>query len=200
MKTRPKSILCTPIAKQAQYDTIIYLENNLTVGAFTRDRLQVINLLASQAGISIENARLFDEKLKYAEELCDEISERNRVESALRESEARYRSVYETAPLVFVVWDAECRVMEWNEEAEKTFGYKKNRVLGKSFFDLIIPDIEREFTLRIVKDLLNGKIEKHIVNQNITKSGELIWCEWNNAVLHGADGSVNAAISLGLGT
>jgi len=40
---------------------ILYLENNLTVGAFTSDRIEVLNLLASQAAISLENARLYQE-------------------------------------------------------------------------------------------------------------------------------------------
>jgi predicted ATPase/signal transduction histidine kinase/CheY-like chemotaxis protein/tRNA A-37 threonylcarbamoyl transferase component Bud32 len=55
----PKSILCTPILHQAKLTGILYLENNLTTGAFTPDRLEVLQLLAAQAAISIENARLY---------------------------------------------------------------------------------------------------------------------------------------------
>jgi serine/threonine protein kinase/signal transduction histidine kinase len=58
---RPKSILCTPIIKQSQLVGILYLENNLTIGAFTSDRLEILRLLSSQASISLENARLYDE-------------------------------------------------------------------------------------------------------------------------------------------
>jgi signal transduction histidine kinase len=60
-KHQPKSILCIPILNQGQLIGILYLENNLTVGAFTSDRIQVLNLLASQAAISLENARLYQE-------------------------------------------------------------------------------------------------------------------------------------------
>ena len=60
-KHRPKSILCIPILNQGQLIGILYLENNLTVGAFTSDRIEVLNLLASQAAISLENARLYQQ-------------------------------------------------------------------------------------------------------------------------------------------
>lgn len=56
---QPKSILCLPICKQKQLFGILYLENQLTVGAFTIDRIKVLMLLVSQAAISIENAQLY---------------------------------------------------------------------------------------------------------------------------------------------
>ncbi|MBW4492054.1 MAG: AAA family ATPase [Oscillatoria princeps RMCB-10] len=56
---KPKSVLCTPLLHQGKLTGILYLENNLTTGAFTADRLEVLKLLSSQAAISIENARLY---------------------------------------------------------------------------------------------------------------------------------------------
>ncbi len=56
---QPKSILCTPIIHQGKLIGILYLENNLTIGAFTKDRVEVLNLICSQAAISLENARLY---------------------------------------------------------------------------------------------------------------------------------------------
>ncbi|MFB2981102.1 AAA family ATPase [Microseira sp. BLCC-F43] len=54
-----KSILCAPIINKGQLSGAIYLENNLTTGAFTSDRIEVINLITAQAAISIENALLY---------------------------------------------------------------------------------------------------------------------------------------------
>jgi len=56
---QPKSILCTPLIHQGKLSGIIYLENNLTTGAFTPDRLEILKLLSSQISISIENAQLY---------------------------------------------------------------------------------------------------------------------------------------------
>ncbi|MEG4034420.1 AAA family ATPase [Microcoleus sp. S36b_A4] len=58
---QPISVLCMPILNQGQLIGVLYLENNLTVGAFTSDRIEMLNLLASQAAISLENARLYQE-------------------------------------------------------------------------------------------------------------------------------------------
>ena len=56
---QPRSILCAPLINQGKLAGIIYLENNLTTGAFTADRLELLNLLSAQAAISLENARLY---------------------------------------------------------------------------------------------------------------------------------------------
>jgi signal transduction histidine kinase/GAF domain-containing protein len=58
-RRRPKSVLCTPIIKQAKLVGALYLENNLTPHAFTPDRMKVLEFLASQAAISLENAYLY---------------------------------------------------------------------------------------------------------------------------------------------
>ncbi|MEG4250846.1 AAA family ATPase [Microcoleus sp. Pol10D4] len=66
---QPISVLCIPILNQGQLIGVLYLENNLTVGAFTSDRIEVLNLLASQAAISLENARLYQESQQAFTEL-----------------------------------------------------------------------------------------------------------------------------------
>ncbi|WP_147155753.1 ATP-binding protein, partial [Reyranella soli] len=58
---RSRSVLCLPILKQTRLIGMLYLENNLTVSAFTPARMVVLTLLASQAAISIENASLYRE-------------------------------------------------------------------------------------------------------------------------------------------
>ena len=55
---------------------IIYLENNLTTGAFTPERLEVLPLLCSQAAISLENANLYKQQQDYAETLEETVEER----------------------------------------------------------------------------------------------------------------------------
>jgi predicted ATPase/class 3 adenylate cyclase/GAF domain-containing protein/tRNA A-37 threonylcarbamoyl transferase component Bud32 len=58
---QPKSILCVPSIDRGQLVSIVYLENNLTTGAFTPERVQVLQLLSGQAAISIQNAKLYTE-------------------------------------------------------------------------------------------------------------------------------------------
>ncbi|NET06263.1 MAG: AAA family ATPase [Symploca sp. SIO2B6] len=69
LEHQPKSVLCAPILNQGKLIGIIYLENNLTVGAFSRDRLEVINILCSQAAISLENSLLYEQLENYSQAL-----------------------------------------------------------------------------------------------------------------------------------
>ncbi|MDJ0620526.1 MAG: trifunctional serine/threonine-protein kinase/ATP-binding protein/sensor histidine kinase [Calothrix sp. MO_192.B10] len=69
LEHQPKSILCTPIMHQGHLVAILYLENKLTSGVFTEERLQVINLLSSQTAISLENARLYQQAQQALQDL-----------------------------------------------------------------------------------------------------------------------------------
>jgi predicted ATPase/signal transduction histidine kinase len=56
---RPRSILCLPLVRQAALSGLLYLENTLAPGVFTAERARLLELLASQAAISLENAALY---------------------------------------------------------------------------------------------------------------------------------------------
>ncbi|WP_143289190.1 GAF domain-containing sensor histidine kinase, partial [Brunnivagina elsteri] len=84
---KPKSLLCNPILKQGRLIAILYLENNLTTGAFTKDRLEVINLLCSQAAISLENARLYQQSQDNTQQLEISLEELKQAQLQLVQSE-----------------------------------------------------------------------------------------------------------------
>ncbi|KAF3885804.1 MULTISPECIES: trifunctional serine/threonine-protein kinase/ATP-binding protein/sensor histidine kinase [Nostocales] len=69
----PKSVLCTPISRQGKLVGILYLENNLAVGAFSSERIEILQLLTSQAAISVENARLYQQIENYSHTLEAEV-------------------------------------------------------------------------------------------------------------------------------
>jgi len=73
---QPKSILCMPILRQGNLIGILYLENSLIAGAFTSDRLEVLELLMTQAAISLENAGLYEQLKTYSHTLEARIEER----------------------------------------------------------------------------------------------------------------------------
>ncbi|MBE9002096.1 AAA family ATPase [Nostoc sp. LEGE 12447] len=70
-----KSILCTPLLNGGRLIGILYLENNLTVGAFTKEHLSVLNLLSSQAAISIENATLYTQLEQKVQQRTAELAQ-----------------------------------------------------------------------------------------------------------------------------
>jgi len=75
-KLQPKSLLCAPLIHQNNLSGIIYLENNLTTGAFTKERLEVLPLLCSQAAISLENANLYKQQQEYSQILEETVTKR----------------------------------------------------------------------------------------------------------------------------
>ncbi|MHC5727428.1 MAG: GAF domain-containing protein, partial [Nostoc sp.] len=66
---QPQSVFCTPIINQGHFVGILYLENQMIQGVFNSDRLSLINLLSSQAAISLENARLYQQAGQALEDL-----------------------------------------------------------------------------------------------------------------------------------
>ncbi|RCJ40801.1 histidine kinase [Nostoc minutum NIES-26] len=86
---QPKSLFCTPINYQGKLLGILYLENKLTAGVFTSDRIEIINLLCTQAAIALENARLFQQAQTYAQQLERSLAQQKtlfHVVSQMRES------------------------------------------------------------------------------------------------------------------
>lgn len=64
---KPRSVLCAPLVKQGELIGLVYLENNLAPGAFTPERVSVVETLCGQAAVSIENARLYEHQKRMAE-------------------------------------------------------------------------------------------------------------------------------------
>ncbi len=72
---RPISVFCVPIRRE-RFEGALYMENNLASGVFTEERVEVIRLLAAQASVAIENARLYEQVQDYSRILEDKVAER----------------------------------------------------------------------------------------------------------------------------
>jgi PAS domain S-box-containing protein len=100
-KHQPKSILCVPLINQSQIISIVYLENNLTAGAFTPERVELLKVLSGQAAISIQNSKLYTE---------------------VRESENRLAQFLEAIPVGVSVLDASGKFYYSNRAAIQLLG------------------------------------------------------------------------------
>jgi predicted ATPase/signal transduction histidine kinase/GAF domain-containing protein len=105
---QPKSILCTPILKQGKLLGVLYLENNLTVGAFTSDRIAVLNYLSTQAAISLDNSRILYE------------SQQSKLD--LQQSNAFLEAQREASPDGILVIDKNRRVSAYNHGFTEIWG------------------------------------------------------------------------------
>jgi PAS domain S-box-containing protein len=125
-----RSVLCVPLVKQSKLIGVLYLENNLASHVFTPTRISVLELLAAQAAISLENAQLYTD-------LQLENRERERVEQALRQSEQRFRDYAETASDWF--WETgPDHVFTYISERVSAFGFDRLALIGKRRLDAAI--------------------------------------------------------------
>ena len=106
---RARSILCLPLVKQAKLIGVLYLENNLASHVFTPSRISVLELLASQAAISLENARLY---------------------SDLQEREARIRGLVDSNIVGIVIADIRGRIIEANQAFLDIVGYTREDLVS----------------------------------------------------------------------
>jgi PAS domain S-box-containing protein len=144
----PRSVLCLPLVKQRQLTGILYFENNLAPGVFTPNRMATLELIASQAAISLEQAGLYAELRRANEELQAEISERKLAEEALekrsgelRKSEQRLQDIVDNTTAVVCVKDLELHYLLINSEYERRYHVQRDQIVGKTDFDVFPHDI-----------------------------------------------------------
>jgi predicted ATPase/signal transduction histidine kinase len=109
-----RSVLCLPLLKQGKLVGALYLENNLTSRVFTSAKLTVLKILASQAAISLENVRLY-------QELRAENGERRRAEAELRRSEAYLREAQKLSHTGTFSWRPSSGAIYWTAETYRIF-------------------------------------------------------------------------------
>jgi len=147
-RKRPRSVFCIPLIKQGRLVGVLYLENSLAPGVFTSGRLAILELIASQAAISLEQARL------YAE-LSQENSERKRAEEELRRSEAFLAQGQSISHTGSWRWQVAAGLLYWSTEHFRIFGYdpETDKPSYSLFMERIHPEDRAPF-----EELLNRAV------------------------------------------
>ena len=167
-RRQPKSVLCLPIMRRSALIGLLYLENNLAAHAFTPERVSVLELLASQAAISLENALL------YAD-LRQENSERQRAEEALREREARIRRLVESNVIGVHFWNLDGGLTEANDAFLRTVGYSREDLLsGNVNWASMTPAEYHAADAHAIEELAQSGIFQPYEKEYIRKDGERV--------------------------
>lgn len=140
-----KSILCLPVIYQEKLTGILYLENNLTSGAFTPERVKILTLLTTEISISMENAELYTNLKSYSKELKikntelsevnkkleAEVAERKQALEALQQAKEQLQAVLDTLP-GFIAWvSSDGRYLGVNRHITDTLKIPPSAFIGK---------------------------------------------------------------------
>jgi PAS domain S-box-containing protein len=138
-----KSVLCLPLLKQSKLISVLYLENNLAPRVFTPKRVAVLELLASQAAISLDHARLYSELSRANILLESEVNERLRAEAAVRRSEAYLAEAESLSKCGSWAFNpATKEITHWSQERYHLFGFDPKA--GIPSFEAILQRIHPE--------------------------------------------------------
>jgi PAS domain S-box-containing protein len=168
LKYRPKSVLCMPILKQGKLIGILYLENSLTIGAFTSDRLEVLNLICSQAAISLENAQLYQ---------------------TLYESENKFRRLVEGANDMIWAANSDGIFTYLSPQFQTMFGLSIDEWVGQSLMKLIHPDDLEKAIAPARLALEQGEKHQNIEFRHLCQDGSYLWVTLNMTPILDVNGS-----------
>jgi PAS domain S-box-containing protein len=151
-----RSILCLPLITQTKLIGLLYLENNLASGVFAQGRIAVLKLLASQAAIALENARL------YAD---------------LRVSEERWRNLFESVPVGVTLTGADGRYVAANQAFQRMTGYSEAELHNFSPVDITHEDDRAAAVARIAARAAGVTYTQHVEKRFRCKDGSVIWVD-----------------------
>ncbi|MEY4978733.1 MAG: hypothetical protein RLZZ352_1003 [Pseudomonadota bacterium] len=111
-------------------------------------------------------------------------------------SEERYRVIFQTSPSAGMVWRDGFVVTDWNSEAEAVFGWKREEVVGRPFTEFLLPIDQRERLSVRFSRMVQQNVLPSGINDNLTRDGRTITCEWFNAWLPHRPGQPIEVVSL----
>ena len=126
-----------------------------------------------------------------------DITENRRTSEKLRQANERTHFYMHRMPLAFIAFDRDFRVAEWNRAAENVFGWSAAEALGQHAYKLIVPAEAQPLVEGVWNEVVkNGNMTSHSVNENVTKDGRLITCEWRNAPWRDGNGVICGCLSI----
>src|SRR5581483_2157383 len=127
---------------------------------------------------------------------CAQKEERRIADETVEEFERKLTAHVQLTPLGVIECNSKFQVTEWNAAAEKIFGYTKEEAFGKPIIDLIVPESAHESVADICNAIIAGTGGTQSTNENITKDGRIIKCNWFNTPIINSRGEVVGTSSL----
>ncbi|MBV8640117.1 MAG: PAS domain S-box protein, partial [Verrucomicrobia bacterium] len=172
---RPRSVLCIPLVKQTKLMGVLYLENRLAPRVFTPDRLATLEVLASQAAISLDHARIYDDLARLYGDLIQENTDRTKAEEALGASEERWRKLFENSSAGIALSTSDGRFIAANPALEKILGYPEEELRKLNILDVTLEEDRAATQSRLAEVTKGERRVYHIEKRFLRKDGTVIW-------------------------
>lgn len=141
-----------------------------------------------------------EQELRYianAANLAALAIERIGAEDALRDREKHYRTVVETSGSVVILMSPENKILQWNTQAERVFGYSRAEALGQDVVELINKDESRDDAFAITEELNSGKSFDSFEFAVVDRDGNQRMLLWNAAPMLDSDGQPSGFYAVG---
>ena len=194
-----------------QHRILGFIASSDRTGNFVSDRHVIENntsfehtfvseVSGEQVWLDIRKNPLINDDGEVAGMLCriEDITKRKLQEAELIDSQQRRLALMvQQTPLAVIEWNRNFEIKEWNQAAERIFGYSKSEVLGRHFGFLVTDDF-KICLKEMLHDFVSQKRRMFSTNENLTKDGRKIVCEWYNYPLVTANGEVVGIASMAL--
>ena len=163
-----RSILGVPLQHNNELVGVLHVDW-FTIHKFSSRELYLLEIAAERSCMAILNAQLFEQT---------------------KQLQQRQKLQIDTMPIGYMVCDRFFQLTDWNPAASNIFGFTKAEVLGKHPYELIVPPAAKVHVEEVFQRLSQGDMTAHSVNENVTKDGRTILCEWYNTPLKNPDGTI----------
>jgi len=130
-----------------------------------------------------------------------DITQRRKIDEALRESEERYRRVVENTTAIILRVNLQGIITFANERALEFFSYTNDELIGRHAVGSIVPPREtsgRDLAVMVDQIRANPDSFHANANENMRKNGERVWIEWTNSGIYDAEGHLKEFLSVGI--
>jgi PAS domain S-box-containing protein len=199
-----RSVLCVPLVLQQQISAVLYLENNLAPGMFTDRQVRVLGIMAGQAAIALQSAKLYgsmEEEVRLRtqelearnQELALEVQQRKAAQAHLQQTQAELaaaqrfaQGIVDNAP--YAVWVAapDKRIIVFNQQAIQVTGYMLAEIPDSDWWLMLMfpdPTYRQEVMDSFEQDRAEGFLTRPCTYSITTKDGARKWLQLRSSTL-----------------